>query len=334
MTGLLKDKLGRPLRTLRVSVTDRCNFRCFYCMPPDKEIEFLPREEILTYEEIERVVRILSDLGVEKVRITGGEPLVRKGVDKLICKLKDLSGIKDIALTTNGYRLKQMAKKLAQAGLNRITVSLNTLRHERFSFMSGGMSLDYVLEGIEAVREAGIKTIKVNSVIVRGINDDEILDLAEFCREKGLILRFIEYMDVGTLNGWTPQQVFTANEILERMASVYEFEPVLREVDETALRLRYRDIDLEFGIIASVTMPFCSTCTRLRLSADGTFYTCLFSDTGINIKELIRGGFDDRAIAEVIIELWQRREDRYSEIRLESINLHSTNRVEMFRIGG
>ena len=196
------------------------------------------------------------------------------------------------------------------------------------------MSLDHVLEGIEAVRDAGIKMVKINSVIVRGINDDEILDLAEFCRERRIILRFIEYMDVGTLNGWTPQQVFTAGEILERMASAYAFEPVGRKSDETAMRFRYRDIDLEFGVIASVTMPFCSSCSRLRLSADGTFYTCLFSDRGLNIKEFIRGGFDDGAIAEVIRDLWQRREDRYSEIRLESINFSSPNRVEMFRIGG
>ncbi len=303
-------------------------------MPPDKEIEFLPRAEILTYEEIGRVVEILSSLGVEKVRITGGEPLVRKGVDELICKLREISGIKDIALTTNGYRLKQMAKKLAQAGLKRITVSLNTLRRERFSFISGGMSLDHVLEGIEAVRDAGINTVKVNSVIVRGVNDDEVIDLAEFCREKGLILRFIEYMDVGTLNGWVPQQVYTADEILESMSSVYDFEPIGRNSDETALRFIYKDRELEFGIIASVTMPFCSSCSRLRLSADGTLYTCLFSDRGINIKKYIRGGYDDKDVAGVIENFWKRREDRYSEIRSASINFHSPNRVEMFRIGG
>ncbi len=334
MTELLKDKLSRPLRTLRVSVTDRCNFRCFYCMPTDKDIEFLPRSEILSYEEIERIVRILADLGIEKVRITGGEPLVRKGIEELINKLTKIKGIKDVALTTNGYRLKEMAERLADAGLTRITVSLNTLKQDRFSLMSGGLSIYHVLEGIDALRGAGFTTVKVNSVIVKGINDDEVLDLAEFCRERGIILRFIEYMDVGTLNGWTPEQVFSAGEILERMGSLYDFEPVGRESDETALRFRYRDMDLEFGIIASVTKPFCSSCTRLRLSADGTLYTCLFSDRGLNIKRYIRRGYDDRAIAEVIKDLWHRREDRYSEIRFESINSLSSKRVEMFRIGG
>jgi len=334
VTELLRDKLGRPLRTLRVSVTDRCNFRCFYCMPPDQDIEFLSRSEILTYEEIERVVRILVPLGVEKVRITGGEPLVRKGIDELVKRLTEIEGLRDIALTTNGYRLKEFAQRLVEAGLRRITVSLNTLKEERFNFISGGMSLHQVLDGIERILEAGIRVVKVNSVIVRDINDDEITDLAEFCRQRGIILRFIEYMDVGTLNRWTPVQVFSAQEILQRMASVYSFEPLGRRGDETALRFKYTDMDLEFGVIASVTMPFCSSCSRLRLSSDGTLYTCLFSDRGLNIKEYLRGGHEDGTIARLIRDLWGKREDRYSEIRFGSFESFSPNKVEMFRIGG
>ena len=331
---MLKDKLGRELKDLRISVTDRCNFRCFFCMPPDSEIEFLKREELLSYEEIARLVRLLTELGVRKVRITGGEPLLRARLENLIHLLRDNEKLSDIALTTNGYRLKEKAYPLKEAGLRRVTVSLLTLKEDRFKRMVGrDVSLGQVLEGIEKAKEVGLTPVKVNTIVVRGINNDEILDIAEFCREKGYVLRFIEYMDVGTLNGWSMDKVVPAEEIVKTLKGRYGLEELGRhEESETSFNYRYKDVSLEVGVIASVTKPFCRGCTRLRLSADGKLFTCLFSGKGYDVKGLLRSGASDEEIIDFIASLWSEREDRYSELRFRSGA--KAEKVEMFRVGG
>ncbi len=306
-------------------------------MPGDGEFTFLPRKELLSYEEIVRLVRIFASLGVEKVRITGGEPLLRKELDKLIESISSIPAIRDLALTTNGYKLPEMAYRLREAGLKRITVSLNTLRGDRFRAISGsGFDVDRVIEGIEIALKAGFEEVKLNAVIVRGVNEDEIIDLAKFAREKGIYLRFIEFMDVGTLNRWDLQSVFSADEILEVMKKEFEFLSEGRAKGETSLNFRYTDMDLGFGIIASITRPFCGDCSRIRLSADGHLYTCLFSSSGFNIKRYVRGGCSDGRIARIIYKLWAGREDRYSEVRFEKLSGESPSfsKVEMFRIGG
>lgn len=331
---MVEDKLGRELKDLRISVTDRCSFRCFFCMPPDKEIDFLKREELLSYEEIAKLVRILTTLGVRKIRITGGEPLIRAHLENLIELIAGVEEIEDVALTTNGYRLSEKAHQLKEAGLRRITVSLLTLKPEKLPAMVGReVDLGRIIEGIDRAKEVGLNPIKINTVVVRGVNDDEIVDIAEFCRERGLILRFIEYMDVGTLNGWSMERVVSAEEMLSRLGRVYRFEEIGRGESETALRYRYSDNGLEFGIIASVTKPFCRGCTRLRLSADGRLFTCLFSDRGFDIKKLLRNGASEEEILSKIRGLWSNREDRYSERRFELMK-GSANKVEMFRVGG
>ncbi len=304
-------------------------------MPADKKIEFLERKELLTYEEITRLVGILTRLGVRKVRITGGEPLLRSYLENLIAMLSSLEGIQDIALTTNGYKLKQKAKMLKEAGLRRVTVSLLTLKQDKFVSMVGKeISLREVLEGIEEAQNAGLEPVKINTVVVKGVNDDEIVSIAEYCRERRLILRFIEFMDVGTLNGWNMDRVVSAEEILKVLSDKYPIKELPKgNESETSLRFKFTDIDLEFGIIASVTKPFCRGCTRLRLSADGKLYTCLFSSKGHDIKSLIRGGASDTFIEEFIKELWSLREDRYSELRAMEGETAS-QKVEMFRVGG
>ncbi len=331
----LKDKLDRPLKDIRISVTDRCNFRCFFCMPPDKDIQFLDRKELLTYEEIAKLVEILSQLGVSKVRITGGEPLMRAHLENLIALLSDIEGIKDIALTTNGYKLAQKVKDLKDAGLKRITVSLITLRQERFVSMIGrNVDLEEIIEGIEEAKEVGLEPVKINTVVVKGVNDDEIIDIAEFCRKRGLVLRFIEFMDVGTLNGWNMEKVVSAEEILNILSRKYPVEELPKKAEsETSLRFKFKDINLEFGIIASVTKPFCRGCTRLRLSADGKFYTCLFSSVGHDVKSLLRGGASEEDIKAFVENLWLNREDRYSELRTQE-GVKNLPKVEMFRVGG
>ncbi|MDQ7081814.1 MAG: GTP 3',8-cyclase MoaA [Aquificota bacterium] len=318
---MLKDRLGRPLKDIRISVTDRCNFRCFFCMPKDRKIEFLPRREILSFEEIARVVRIARGLGVRKVRITGGEPLIRSRIEELIRMLRD-TGVEDVALTTNGYLLLEKAESLKKAGLKRITVSLPTLREERFRYVAGrDVSLRKVIEGIEEARSVGLEPVKVNTVVVRGFNEDEMPEIAEFCRERGLVLRFIEFMDVGTLNGWSLDKVFPAEEILMALRTRYDLEEVGREdPSETSINFRYRDLDLTVGIIASVTMPFCGNCSRLRISADGKVFTCLFASEGFDLKGLIRGGATDEEIADFLMRVWGSREDRYSEIEVGAYN--------------
>ncbi len=330
---MVRDRLGRELRELRVSVTDRCNFRCFFCMPPDREIPFLSREDLLSYEEIRDLVRILRNAGVRKVRITGGEPLMRLHLENLIAQLSPL--VEDLALTTNGYLLPEKAEHLRRAGLRRITISLTTLKAERLRAIAGrDVSLSTVIAGIEAAHQAGFSPVKINTVVVRGVNDDEILNIAEFCRERNLILRFIEYMDAGTLNNWSMEKVVSAEEILSTLRRRYDLEELGRTSEsETALRFRYRDTGQEVGVIASVTKPFCRGCNRLRLSADGRLFPCLFSDRGIDVRSLLRGNMDGKDILRIIEGFWKQREDRYSELRRDLMGVRGS-RVEMFRVGG
>ncbi len=330
---MVQDRLGRELRELRVSVTDRCNFRCFFCMPSDREISFLRREDLLSYEEIEQLVRALVGIGVRKVRVTGGEPLLRAHIENLIAMLSPL--VEDIALTTNGYLLPEKAEDLRSAGLGRITVSLTTLKPERLPAISGrDVLLESVLEGIRTAVAVGFKPVKVNTVVVRGVNDDEILDIAEFCRENDLVLRFIEYMDAGTLNDWRMDRVVSAEEIISRLRERYQLEEMGKTSEsETAIRFRYRDTGQEVGVIASVTRPFCRGCNRLRLSADGRLFPCLFSDRGVDVKSLLRGGMKGTDLVSVVESFWKDREDRYSELRKEQASL-PRERVEMFRVGG
>ncbi len=302
-------------------------------MPADRKIPFLPRKEILSYEEISLFVRAVARVGVKKLRITGGEPLIRSGVERFVSMVAPC--VEDLALTTNGYLLKEKAWKLRESGLRRITVSLSTLREDRFKKMSGGnFSLKRVLEGLEESLRAGFEEVKLNAVVIRGFNDDEVVDIARLGREMGVWVRFIEFMDVGTLNSWDLSLVVTMDEILERMKSHYSFKAVGRKGGATSYEFVYSDADVGFGVIPSVSRPFCGDCSRLRLSADGRLYTCLFSSQGHDVKSIIRAGGDEGAIAEYVRIVWERRGDRYSELRKEGIGAGRTDKVEMFRVGG
>ena len=291
----LKDKFGRPVRDLRVSVTDKCNFRCPYCMPAEiygGRYEFLPKSELLTFEEIARLAGIFVELGVKKIRLTGGEPLVRNGLEKLVARLSAIHGIEDLTLTTNGYLLAQKAQVLRDAGLGRLTVSLDSLNDEVFKAMNGrGYGTERVLEGIRRAEEVGFSPIKINSVVQRGVNDHSVVELARRFKGTGHIVRFIEYMDVGNLNGWKLDHVVSADEIAEMINAEMPLEPVESNYKgEVALRYRYRDGGGEIGIIASVTKPFCGDCTRARLSTDGRLYTCLFASQGTDFRGPMRSG--------------------------------------------
>ena len=288
------DKFGRPFRDLRISITDRCNFRCPYCMPEEiygDRYEFLPRADLLTFEEITRLARIMVGLGAVKVRVTGGEPLVRSQVERLIGQLAGVDGVRDLAMTTNGYLLAQKAQTLKDAGLRRLTVSLDSLDEEVFARMNGrGFGPQRVLEGIEAAEKAGLATIKINAVVQKGVNDHTIVELARHFKGSGHIVRFIEYMDVGTLNGWKLDDVVPAEEMVSMIDAEIPLEPVESSYrGEVAERYRYRDGSGEIGIIASVTKPFCGDCTRLRLSPDGSIYTCLFASVGMDLRGPLRG---------------------------------------------
>ena len=336
-----RDRLGRRLRDLRISVTDRCNFRCVYCMPREvygRDFPFLPKAEVLTFEEIARVARVMTGLGVEKLRVTGGEPLVRRDLPELIAMLAGLqtpAGVPvDLALTTNGAALRPLAGPLRAAGLRRVTVSLDSLDDDVFRAMNGvDFPVSRVLDGIEAARAAGLAPIKINTVVRRGLNDASVLPLARWAREEGLVLRFIEYMDVGHSNGWRLDDVVPAAEIVERLAVELPLAPVAPAYPgEVANRWRYTDGSGEVGVIASVSQPFCGACTRLRLSADGRLFTCLFSVEGHDLRASLRGDATDEGLAAEISALGRVRDDRYSEQR--SSSTEGLPRVEMFAIGG
>jgi len=333
---MLFDTLQRPLKDLRISVTDRCNFRCVYCMPKDifgSDYHFLPRSEVLTFEEIARLARLFASQGVSKFRLTGGEPLVRRQLDQLVGMLAGIPGV-DLTLTTNGALLPQQAKGLKEAGLNRVTVSLDSLDNAVFKAMNDvDFPVEKVLAGIDAAQQAGLSPIKINMVVKRGLNEDSILPMARFFREKGYILRFIEYMDVGNTNGWRLEDVVTAAEIINMINTEMPLEPIgPNYIGEVAERWRYKDGSGEIGIIASVTQAFCGNCSRARLSADGKLFTCLFSIKGFDFRQLLRGGASDEEITQTIAKVWRVRDDRYSELRsAETIPLP---KVEMSRIGG
>ncbi len=335
----LQDSYGRPLRDLRISVTDRCNFRCPYCMPAElfgERYEFLPKPEILSFEEIERVARICVALGAEKLRITGGEPLVRAQLPRLIELLSGIEGVSDIALTTNGSLLPAHAEALAAAGLRRVTISLDSLDPEIFEAMSGvGFKVERVLAGIEAAERAGLLPIKLNCVVQRGLNEDGLVELARRFRGPHHVVRFIEFMDVGTLNGWALDKVVPAAEILARIDAELPLEPVEPSYPgEVARRYRYRDGGGEIGVIASVTQPFCGDCTRARLSADGHLVTCLFAKAGHDLKTPLRAGASDEELLALIGGIWRARGDRYSEERASHTDALPTEKIEMYRIGG
>jgi len=339
----LTDTLGRPLHDLRISVTDRCNFRCTYCMPKEvfgADYAFLPRSEVLTFEEIERVARVFVELGAEKLRLTGGEPLVRRDLPVLVEMLAALRRPNDepldLTLTTNGSALRALAGRLADAGLQRVTVSLDSLDDATFSAMNG---VDYpvakVLDGIAAAREAGLGPIKVNMVVRRGINESSVLPMARWAREEGVILRFIEYMDVGHTNGWRLDDVVPAGELVATVDAAMPIEAVPpRYRGEVATRWRYRDGSGEIGLIASVTAPFCGDCTRARLSAEGRFYTCLFTGEGHDLRAILRDpAASDADLTDAVAAVWRVRDDRYSEERTEATS-SSLPRIEMFAMGG
>jgi len=336
----LLDRLGRPLETLRISITDRCNFRCVYCMPKEvfgRDYAFLERRELLTFEELTRVVGVFAGLGVRTVRITGGEPLVRRNVEHLVELLAAIDtpqGDKlELALTTNGSALAQKAEVLAAAGLSRVTVSLDSLDDAAFRAMNDvDFPVQRVLEGIDAAAAAGLP-VKVNAVVKRGANDGDVLALAEHFRGSGHVLRFIEYMDVGSTNGWRLEDVVSAEEIIQRVGERWPLEPVAVErPDATARRWRYLDGAGEIGVVASVTQPFCGGCSRARLSAEGRLYTCLFAAQGHDLRAPLRLGASDEELAEQLSTLWTRRTDRYSELRTAETG--SLTKVEMSYIGG
>jgi cyclic pyranopterin phosphate synthase len=337
----MPDRFGRALRDLRISVTDRCNFRCPYCMPAEvfgRDFAFLPKDLVLSFEEITRLASIFVALGVGKLRITGGEPLVRRDLPVLIAELARIrtpEGIPvDLTLTTNGSALRTLAQPLADAGLQRITVSLDSLDDEVFGAMNGvDFPVARVLEGIAAAREAGLAPIKVNTVVRRGMNESAVLPLARWAREEGLILRFIEYMDVGHSNGWRLDDVVPAAEILDTIDAELPLEPLGAQYrGEVAGRYAYRDRSGELGVIASVTRPFCGDCTRARLSAEGSLYTCLFAVAGSDLKGPLRAGASDDELAAIISSVWAVRADRYSELRSEATE--RLPKVEMFALGG
>jgi GTP 3',8-cyclase len=331
------DTLGRPMRDLRVSVTDRCNFRCGYCMPREvfgPDHAFLRRGEILTFEEIARVVRASVALGVRKVRLTGGEPLVRRDLDQLVRMLAAVEGIDDLTLTTNASLLAAKAAALADAGLHRITVSLDALDDETFMRMNdAGFPVSRVLDGIAAAEAAGLGPIKLNAVIRRGINEHAVLDLAERFRGTGTTVRFIEYMDVGHSNGWRMDDVVPADEIVTTIGARWPLEPVDGDYrGEVARRYRYGDGAGEIGVISSVSQPFCGDCTRARLSADGRLFTCLFATDGHDLRAVVRSGAADEDLADALRLIWTGRDDRYSELR--SLETAELPKVEMSFIGG
>ncbi|MFA2645568.1 GTP 3',8-cyclase MoaA [Bacillus paranthracis] len=338
MKSVTLDKLQRPLKDLRISVTDRCNFRCRYCMPEEifgPDYSFLSNDKILSFDEIERITRIFVSLGVRKLRITGGEPLLRRGLPQLIERLNKIDGVEDIGLTTNGSLLKKFAPDLYKAGLSRVTVSLDSLEDERFFYLNGNRSkVQRVLEGIQAAAEVGMK-IKINMVVQKGENEQDILQMAQYFKENKHILRFIEYMDVGNYNGWDLKEVVSKQEIVDTIHQVMPLERIeANYAGEVATRYRYIGSDEEIGIISSVTDSFCSSCTRARISAEGKLYTCLFASKGNDLRELLRSEYTDEEITDVVRDIWNKREDRYSDERLSHTSKKRAPKIEMSHIGG
>ena len=338
MKSVTLDKLQRPLKDLRISVTDRCNFRCRYCMPEEifgPDYSFLSNDKILSFDEIERITRIFVSLGVRKLRITGGEPLLRRGLPQLIERLNKIDGVEDIGLTTNGSLLKKFAPDLYKAGLSRVTVSLDSLEEERFFYLNGNRSkVQRVLEGIQAAAEVGMK-IKINMVVQKGKNEQDILQMAQYFKENKHILRFIEYMDVGNYNGWDLKEVVSKQEIVDTIHQVMPLERIeANYAGEVATRYRYIGSDEELGIISSVTDSFCSSCTRARISAEGKLYTCLFASKGNDLRELLRSEYTDEEITDVVRDIWNKREDHYSDERLSHTSKKRAPKIEMSHIGG
>jgi GTP 3',8-cyclase len=335
---MITDQFQRPLRDLRISVTDRCNFRCPYCMPAEiygEGYQFLPKSQVLTFEEIIRLTRIITRLGAVKVRLTGGEPLVREQIEQLVAQLAQIDDVDDLTMTTNASLLPKKVQALKEAGLQRITVSLDSLDEAVFRQMNGNRSgVQRVLDGITAAEKAGLTPIKINTVVQRGVNDHTLVDLARYFRERGHVVRFIEYMDVGNLNGWRMADVVPAKEIIARIHAEIPLEPVKPQYQgEVARRFRYQDGTGEIGVITSVTQPFCGNCTRLRLSAQGSLYTCLFATEGTDLREPLRSGATDDEIEQIIHATWNKREDRYSEERT-ALTEPRADKVEMYHIGG
>ncbi len=333
------DSLDRPLRQLRISVTDRCNFRCTYCMPKrafGSRYRFLKRSEVLSFEEIARVTSIFAELGVEKVRLTGGEPTLRRDLPRLVEKLARIRGLREINLTTNGSRLTELAGPLRDAGLSRVTVSLDSLDDDTFRAMNDvDFPVGRVLDGLEAARAAGLEHIKVNTVVKRGVNDAAVPEIAEFFRWTGINLRFIEFMDVGTTNRWRMQDVIPANEILELVRRRFPIEPLAHQYrGEVAERWRYADGAGELGVIASVTRPFCGDCSRVRLAADGRLFTCLFGVVSHDLREPLRAGASDACLSDTIGRIWAGRSDQYSESRGNGAPAAAPQKVEMSFLGG
>ena len=332
------DTLARPLRDLRISVTDRCNFRCSYCMPRDifgSSFVFLSRSDLLTFEEIARAARLFVANGVEKIRLTGGEPLIRRDLERLVEMLAAIDGLRDLTLTTNGSLLTpEKAQSLRAAGLQRITISLDSLDDAVFRAMNdANFPVAAVLEAIDAAATAGLAPVKIDMVVKRRINDDGVLDMARRFRNSGHIVRFIEYMDVGNTNGWRLNDVVSAREIVERIGREWPIEPAEPNyLGEVAERWRYLDGAGEIGVVGSVTQPFCGTCTRARLSAEGEFFTCLFAGRGFDLRGVLRSGTPDQEVLAAIANVWRLRADRYSEIRSEATR--GTRKVEMYHIGG
>ena len=334
---VLRDRFGRELRDLRISVTDRCNFRCIYCMPRevfDKDYAFLPRSALLSFEEITRLVRIFAARGIHKIRLTGGEPLLRKGVEELVAMLAEIPGI-ELTLTTNGVLLPKLAPRLRKAGLHRLTVSLDSLDDAIFRRMNDAdFPVANVLAGIDAAEAAGFGPVKINMVVKRGMNDHGIVDMARHFRGTGHILRFIEFMDVGTSNGWEMKEVVPSREVIERISAVFPLEPVEPNyTGEVAERWRYLDGGGEVGVISSVTQAFCSTCTRMRLSTEGKLFTCLFAEEGHDLRALLRSGASDTELDAFIAGVWGQRTDRYSELRTAQTG-GLRRKIEMSYIGG
>ncbi|MGZ7031875.1 MAG: GTP 3',8-cyclase MoaA [Thermoanaerobaculia bacterium] len=335
---IVRDALDRPLHDLRISVTDRCNFRCTYCMPKDvfgRDFAFLDRADLLTFEEISRLAGLFVDLGVEKIRVTGGEPLVRRDLERLIAMLSAIPNLRDLTLTTNGSLLTAAkARAMAAAGLQRVTISLDSLDDAVFRAMNDvDFPVSRVLNAIDAAYAAGLAPIKIDMVVKRGANDHTVVEMARHFRNTGKIVRFIEYMDVGTTNGWRMQEVVPGREIVEMISRQWPIEPVSANYfGEVANRWRYRDGAGEIGVITSVSNPFCGSCTRARISAEGELYTCLFAARGVDLRKMLRSGASDDGLRDAIASVWRARTDRYSEIR--SAETTGMPKVEMSHIGG